>query len=304
MRTAPLAVLLLATAFVSARTSPTADASAVQAPPRPASPSAAAWSFAILGDNRDDPDSIFPSIVQRIHADGDLAFVIHLGDSVPSGGESQLKEFLNTSAPIRACFFPVIGNHEIRRDRDRRDFKAAFGLKSTSYSFTYRNVHFAVIDDASQEFSDGMLTWLRADLEAHKKGLGGIDRIFVAMHIPPAGFGIATYVEGDKARQFEAGSSSLLELLRAFSVDAIFAGHVHRAQTVYIPGRPQLVISGAAGAPQYWTLHPHYGYHRVTVNGPETRVDFIEVNKERQVSAERRPSQQACPKIDNAESLP
>jgi hypothetical protein len=69
-----------------------------------------------------------------------------------------------------------------------------------------------------------------------------------------------------------------------------------------VPGGPQLVISGSAGAPQYWTLHPHYGYHRVTADGAETRVEFIEVNKGQQSHADNAPSQPAtCPKIENAD---
>jgi hypothetical protein len=90
------------------------------------------------------------------------------------------------------------GDRQPRDPPRRRAFKAAFGLKSTSYSFTYRNVHIAVIDNASQEFSDSVLKWLQADLERHKKGAGGIERIFVAMHIPPAGLGVTAHLEGDK----------------------------------------------------------------------------------------------------------
>jgi hypothetical protein len=300
MRTTLLAALILAASPVSGWAAPSATASAVQAPARASPPRGSSWSFGILGDNRDDPDSVFPAIVQRIHADADLVFVLHLGDMVRNGGESQLRLFLKISAPIRGCFFPAIGNHEVRRDKDRRDFKAALGLKSTSYSFTYRNVHIAVIDDASQEFSDGVLNWLRADLETHKKGLNGIERVFVAMHIPPEGYGVATHVEGDKAARFDTGSRALLELLRAYSVDAIFAGHVHGAQTVDVTGGPRLVISGAAGAPQGWTSTPMYGYHRVTVSGAETRVDFVEVNNDQHAPVTSASSHQAtCPVIDS-----
>jgi hypothetical protein len=140
MRTALIATVLLAAVPLQVRAAPVASASAKQEPDRALPPHGSPWSFAILGDNRDDPDSVFPVIVQRMQADSDLAFVVHLGDCVRSGGESQLKDFLKASAPIRGCFFPAIGNHEIRRDKDRHDFKVAFGLKSTSYSFTYRNV--------------------------------------------------------------------------------------------------------------------------------------------------------------------
>jgi 3',5'-cyclic AMP phosphodiesterase CpdA len=144
-----------------------------------------------------------------------------------------------------------------------------------------------------------VLNWLRADLEAHKKGVGGVERIFVAMHIPPSGLGVSTHVDGDKAQQFDAGSRSLVELLREYSVDAIFAGHVHRAQIVDVPRRPRLVISGAAGAPQYWALHPHYGYHRVTADGTEMRVEFVEVNRGQHTPMEHAASHGAsCPRID------
>ena len=69
-----------------------------------------------------------------------------------------------------------------------------------------------------------------------------------------------------------------------------------------VPGGPRLVISGAAGAPQYFTLHPRYGYHRVTVDGAETRVEFVEVNKGEQSQADNALSHPAtCPKIENAD---
>ncbi len=301
MRIALLAGLLLVSAPARSQVAAHANAPAQEAPQRPGDLRSSTWSFAILGDNRDDPDSVFPAVVQRIHADGDLVFVLHLGDMVPSGGESQLKAFLKISAPMRACFFPVIGNHEIRRDTDRRAFKAAFGLKSTSYSFTYRNVHVAVIDNASQEFSESVLKWLDADLERNKKGAGGIERVFVAMHIPPAGLGVSIHVEGDKAPRFEAGSKTLMNLLRAHSVDAIFAGHVHRAETVDVPGGPELVISGTAGAPQWWRT-PDYGYHRVTMNGAEIQIDFVKVNKGQQASvSSARSWRPTCPRVESTE---
>ncbi len=45
----------------------------------------------------------------------------------------------------------------------------------------------------------------------HRKGVGGVERVFVAMHIPPAGLGVSTYVEGSKVERFESGSRSLME---------------------------------------------------------------------------------------------
>jgi hypothetical protein len=74
-----------------------------------------------------------------------------------------------------------------------------------------------------------------------------------------------------------------MDLLRAHSVDAMLAGHVHRAETVDVPGGPELVISGTAGAPQ-WLRTPDYGCHRVTLNGPEIRIEFVKVNKGQQAS--------------------
>jgi len=60
------------------------------------------------------------------------------------------------------------------------------------------------------------------------------------------------------------------------------------------------VISGAAGAPQSSTSQ--YGYHRVTVNGTETRVEFVEVNQGQLFPVDSAGSHQAaCPKIDNTD---
>ncbi len=254
------------------------------------------WSFAVLGDNRDDSEAVFPSIAARIHDDPEFAFTLHLGDMVPSGGEAQLKDFLRVAGPLRGCLFPVVGNHEIYRDPDREGFKAMLGLKSTSYSFDFENAHFAVIDDASQEFSPGVLAWLRADLAKHGKGTSGVEIVVVAMHIPPALPGLNVHVDGDKAERFQAGSTELLALLREYRVDVVFAGHLHDARTLDIEGGPRLVISGAAGAPQGWLKKKVYGYHRVTVRRREMHADFVEVRPGApRASTATTVRRQACP---------
>src|SRR5512133_2888073 len=258
MRTALLAFLLVSA--VPAATGPSDRGTVALEAARDTRP----WSFAVLGDNRDDPDAVFPAIVRRISDDAELAFAIHLGDMTRSGSEAQLRDFMDSVAPIRALICPVIGNHDIRRDKHRRKFKAAFGLKGTSYSFSYDNAHFVVVDNASQELSPGVLSWLRADLEAHKKGTR-FERLFVAMHIPPAVPGVTTHGAGDKAAAYESGSRALMELLRQYAVDVVLAGHVHEAAIVDASIAPRIVISGAAGAPQ-GGRPPKYGYHRVTVS--------------------------------------
>ena len=93
MRTSLLAGLVLAAVSLPACSVRTANASPAQVPERPAPARGSGWSFAILGDNRDDPDSVFPVIVQAIHADGNLVFVLHLGDMVRSGDSRSSKTF-------------------------------------------------------------------------------------------------------------------------------------------------------------------------------------------------------------------
>jgi Icc-related predicted phosphoesterase len=158
-----------------------------------------------------------------------------------------------------------------------------------------------VIDNASQEFSPGVLEWLRADLAKHRKGTNGIELVFVAMHIPPAIPGLNVHVEGSKAEKFQTGSAELLALLREYSVDAVFAGHIHTARTIELEGGPRLVISGAAGAPQGW-LKKVYGYHRVAVNDGKLRAAFIEVTPGEQRSQTMNVARrsQACPRIAGA----
>ncbi len=290
MRRLALAVVLAAYAGPSPGSPPLTDGS-----------ESSPWSFAVLGDSRDDPDAVFPSIAARIRDDPEFAFTIHLGDMVPSGGEAQLKGFLRVAEPLRGCVFPVVGNHEVYRDPERKAFKAILGLKSTTYSFDFNNAHFAVIDNASQEFSPGVLAWLRADLAKHRKGTNGVEIVVVAMHIPPALPGLNVHVEGDKAERFQAGSTQLLALLREYGVDVVLAGHLHYARILDIEGGPRLVISGAAGAPQGWLKSKVYGYHRVTVRRREMRADFVEVRPgESRASTATRGRRQACPTVSDA----
>jgi 3',5'-cyclic AMP phosphodiesterase CpdA len=226
-----------------------------------------AWSFAVCGDSRDDKDGIFPQILSAVD-NSDMEFLLHTGDMVnnESPGEWDLyrKATARFSKPLRV----VIGNHELYGGGTPGKFAERFGLPGASWSFTHKDAHFAMVDNAKGTFPDGTLAWLDRDLDAHPKGKGGITTLIVAMHIPPRTDRI--FPHGTRY-DYEERSAKLHAILKRHGVDAVLSGHEH-IQYVEDWEGVLLLISGGAGAP----LAPFqtYGYYRIDVENGRVRESF------------------------------
>ena len=165
----------------------------------------------------------------------------------------------------------VIGNHEIYGGGTPEKFAERFGLPGASWSFTHKDAHFAIVDNAKGTFPDNTLAWLDRDLAAHPKGKDGITTLIVAMHIPPGTDG--TRPHGTRY-DYEERSAKLLAILKRHGVDAVLSGHEHMQHVEDWEG-VLLLISGGAGAP----LAPFqkYGYYRIDVENGKVRESFQRV---------------------------
>jgi 3',5'-cyclic AMP phosphodiesterase CpdA len=226
-----------------------------------------AWSFAVAGDSRDDKDGIFPQILSAVD-DSDMEFLLHTGDMVNDDSPGEWDLYREATARFRKPLWVVIGNHEIYGGGTPEKFAERFGLPGASWSFTHKDAHFAIVDNAKGTFTDNTLAWLDRDLAAHPKGKGGITTLIVAMHIPPGTEGIRPH--GTRF-DYEERSATLLAILKRHKVDAVLSGHEHMQYVENWEG-VLVLISGGAGAP----LAPFqkYGYYRIDVENGKVRETF------------------------------
>ncbi len=226
-----------------------------------------AWSFAVCGDSRDDKDLIFPQILSAVD-DSDMEFLIHTGDFVNKDAPVEWEKYREATASFRKPLRAVIGNHELYGGGTPGKFAERFGLPGVSWSFTHKDAHFAIVDNAKGTFTDNALAWLDRDLAAHPKGKDGITTLVVAMHIPPGFEEVrphgTRYDYGDR-------SARLFAILKRHGVDAVLSGHEH-IQHVENRDGVLLIVTGGAGAP----LAPFqkYGYYRIDVENGKVKETF------------------------------
>lgn len=230
-----------------------------------------AWSFAVCGDSRDDKDGIFPQILSAVE-NSDMEFLLHTGDMVNKESAGEWDLYREATARFRKPLRVVIGNHELYGGGTPERFAERFGLPGASWSFTHKDAHFAIVDNARGTFPDNTLAWLDRDLAAHPKGKGGITALIVAMHVPPSTEGMRPH---GTRYGYEEGSERLLAILKRHGVDAVLSGHEHM-QYVEDWGGVLLLISGGAGAP----LAPFqsYGYYRIDVENGKVTESFRRIN--------------------------
>ncbi len=166
-------------------------------------------------------------------------FVIHLGDLVHpvpalSSYKIALEKFRTLFTELASDLYIVTGNHDVGdkigswmpaenvTEKYIDLFKKNFG--DYFYSFDFNNCHFVIIN--SQIMNSGMKceeaqkTWLIKDLANNIK-----KRIFLFTHYP---LYITEPNEGGHYDNIdEPARSWLLELIKKYKIEAVFAGHVH-----------------------------------------------------------------------------
>jgi len=229
-----------------------------------------AWSFAVAGDSRDDRDGIFAQILSAVNR-SDMEFLLHTGDMERTGGDDAWGTFRKRTSKFRKPLRVVIGNHELRKPGTREGFAKFFGLPGTNYSFTHKDAHIAIVDNAGGSLPPDTLAWLERDLAEHPKGKHGISALIVAMHAPPRTDGIFPH---GTVSEYGEQSASLLGILKRHGVDAILCSHEHMHYVEDWNG-VRVVVSGGAGA----QLAPfqRYGFYRIDVEKGKVKATFRRV---------------------------
>jgi predicted phosphodiesterase len=221
------------------------------------------FSFAVCGDSRDNPD-IYQRVLDAVREDGSQ-FLVHTGDLVNRGTNSQWEGFREQMAGFGLPFYPVPGNHD-GLNGGLAGYVAHSGAPAAHYSFDREPVHFAMADSHNGGMGASELAWLRDDLSRTKQPVK-----MVFLHHPP--------FDPDGTDHIMAyGSEPFMDLMTAADVDYVFTGHIHayaqeeRDGVVY-------TITGGAGAPLYENEHPQAFHHylQVTVRGENVAIEVVEV---------------------------
>jgi hypothetical protein len=215
--------------------------------------------LAIVGDTRstDVTSNAILTAVARESAD----VVVHTGDLVASATEADWHGFFAAGVPMlrHTPIVPVVGERDLGPWADR--FSQLFALDGTSpaaraYAVDLGVVHLALLDSTADVA--GQAAWLDADLTIAESA--GAQHIFVVTHLGPWSSGHS----GGNA----AALATLVPIIRAHHVEAIFSGHDNIYEHGIADGQSYFVTGGAGGSvdalgsPQPTTLAasavPHY----------------------------------------------
>ncbi len=228
--------------------------------------------FAVLGDNRDNPE-IFGEVLRKADQDPGLAFAIHLGDMVHNVNLDQYHLFFNeVRQNYHKPLVTVIGNHELYGEKGLEYYRDIFG--PDYYSFQVGGTYFIAIDDISKEvMTPEQFRWLEAEL---KKSQSYQTRL-VFLHIPlfdPTGSPKPHCLPPEAAAR-------LLSLFKKYKVSHIFAAHIHGYYAGNWDGLPY-TITGGAGAPLYGNNPQHVFYHylKVSINGGKVQVEVRKLSSQ------------------------
>ena len=206
------------------------------------------FTFAVVGDSRDNPD-MFRQILNEIGT-SDPLFIINLGDMVNSGTREEYDELTGLMKLAPAPIFTVPGNHDIKNG-GMEYYSQTFG--TYYHSFDVGTTHFILLDNAKGYVNKEQMEWLRQDLGQSN---GALNLVF--MHMPP----FDPRPGNNHAMADYDNAQELVSLFEQFQVDTVFSAHIHSYFEETRNG-VHYVITGGGGAP---LVEDAPGYHYVLTN--------------------------------------
>lgn len=225
-------------------------------------PGAESFSFAVLGDNRDGPET-YARLLAMVQA-GDESFLINTGDLVSNALESQYLEFRALMARFTKPFYPVPGNHDVALNGTLTNYLKYSGAPALHYSFDRGQVHFSMANTSLGDLTVSELAWLEADLAGTTRAVK-----IIVLHHPPFDPLGGSHILGK-------GVAELMAMSTKHQVRYVLAGHIHEYAREMRDGVTYLV-TGGGGAPL--AAPPDkggfYHYVRITVRGEATSDEVV-----------------------------
>ena len=211
------------------------------------------FSFFLFGDTRtntEEHEAVIAGMTDIIDQLGELAFVVHTGDMVNTGGsEERWDTFFQIEAGLlsRTPLIPVYGNHEALLGKTIYEglFKApptTSGGTDRWFSVDIGDIHIATLDyitlnPDNPTYEPQQYEWLEQDLAASAATFK-----IVAIHAPL--FTYSNHTPDVERRDI------LMPILEATDVQIVISGHNHLYERFFGHGI-HFVVSGGGGAPLY-----------------------------------------------------
>jgi len=167
----------------------------------------------------------------------DYDLLLMPGDTVPSGQDTQFKNFVRSIGALPFPIYIAIGNHDLYNNSNS---KAEYYYGESTYSFDYGPVHFVILDDAKSYITEDQYAWLESDISS-----SAMDYTILSCHVPPH-----DPRESEAHSLGEEDSLRFMSLMEQLDVDLVLNGHVHLYDQRIVNG-VEYVISGGGGSPLY-----------------------------------------------------
>jgi predicted phosphodiesterase len=214
------------------------------------------YTFVVMGDSRGN-DKIFIKCLQAAATYRPL-FILHTGDAVSTGSESQFLHFrgvLQQTLPDMPVFVAA-GNHELTKrekgEKRKMLFQQLIGPLDYVLDLPRINARCIVLDNSDYSLTSNQIDYLSNQLTMDNS------LKFVFMHIPPQTF---KWID---SHAFTNGADAFLQTLSGQSVAGVFYGHYHLYDESRISGTRH-IITGGAGAPLTLMYFGDSSYHFVVV---------------------------------------
>ncbi len=236
-----------------------------EAPPAPAGDD---YTFAFLGDSRDN-NVVLARVIESAAGAG-CSFAFHAGDLTAHGEARSYRDLVATvltAAAGRLAVYPVIGNHDrnsgILGGKRKSNYREFFG--EPSYVLPYGPDAFVVVDTSTKRFSAEDAAVLEPVLAAAR---GWARHLFVLSHTPAV-----DPRAGEDHCLPPADAARFTALMRRHGVAMVLSSHIHGYWQTTADGVP-LVISGGAGS-RLVAGHRHH-WVRVTAGASGVTVEQVE----------------------------
>lgn len=252
---------------------------------RTAPPPSEPFTFLVYGDTRHG-HMMHRALVQVLAFES-MSFVLHTGDFVDDGMRRvNWIRFFDIAHPFmrRVPLYPTVGNHENAFGAGADLFRRFFAVPDDGpysemvYAFTWGNSRFFILDSNKPFTGSPQAAWLRAQLQEASLDRS-IRHLFVSVHQSP-------YSSGPHGPLDELVDSGLVDEMRRFGVDLLFAGHDHMYERGRVDGL-NYVITAGGGAPIYYVKqnHPYslvteptYHYTRIHVDGDRVELAALRMD--------------------------
>ncbi len=226
--------------------------------------------FVSAGDSRGGYSGIKQNIERLAALDAD--FWLFNGDMNDNGTQEQWNQWFDAMKPLMdtTVLMPVQGNHEFFATVFYRQFAVPQvaqlddDMKEYGWSFDYGCAHFVGLNSNTSSIVEGLVPWLRSDLQAAKDN-PDIKWIIVMFHHP--------IYSASNHGSTERLQDAWIPVFDEFNVDLTFAGHDHNYERTKLmrggvpveQGGTVHVVAGGFFSPGYsngqaeWTEVSYHG---------------------------------------------